>query len=51
MEAMMINMGIMILETAIKNPTFQTQFKSQLLTIAAAIQTSFGLTPPTAPAV
>jgi hypothetical protein len=48
MEEMFITMGITILETAIKNPTFQTQFKAQLLKIAAAIQTSFGLTPPTA---
>lgn len=48
MEEMLITMGINILQTAVKNPKFQAQFKAQLLEIAAAIQTSFGLTPPTA---
>jgi hypothetical protein len=49
MEDMLINMGINILMVAVKNPTFQTTFKSQLLKVAADIQTAFGLTPPTNP--
>lgn len=49
MEDMLINMGINILLTAVKNPTFQKQFKSQLLQVAADIQTAFGLTPPANP--
>lgn len=47
MEDMLIEMGINILTTAVKNPTFQAKFKAQLLKIAADIQISFGLTPPT----
>jgi hypothetical protein len=43
---MLITMGINILATAIKNPAFQKTFKTQLLEVAAAIQTAYGLTPP-----
>ena len=50
MEDVLITMGITILETAVKNAAFQAKFKTQLLKIAADIQVSFGLTPPTAPA-
>ena len=50
MEDALITMGITILQTAVKNPKFQTQFKSQLLRIAADIQTAYGLTPPATPA-
>jgi hypothetical protein len=46
-EDMLITMGINILLTAVKNPTFQAQFKTQLLKVAADIQIAFGLTPPT----
>jgi hypothetical protein len=49
MEDMLIMMGIQILTTAVKNQTFQTQFKKQLLEVAADIQTSYGLTPPATP--
>jgi hypothetical protein len=49
MEEMLIGMGIQILTMAVKNPTFQTQFKKQLLEVAAGIQTAYGLTPPTNP--
>lgn len=47
MEDMLITMGINILQSAVKNPKFQEQFKGQLLKIAADIQIAFGLTPPT----
>jgi hypothetical protein len=47
MEDMLITMGINILESAVKNPSFQAKFKAQLLKIAADIQLAFGLTPPT----
>jgi hypothetical protein len=46
MEDMLIQMGINILQTAVKNATFQAQFKKQLLEVAADIQTAYGLTPP-----
>ena len=49
MEDMIITMGVTILKTAIKNPAFQKQFQKQLLEVAADIQVSFGLTPPTNP--
>jgi hypothetical protein len=45
-EEMFITMGINILTVAYKNPQFQATFKKQLLEVAAAIQTAYGLTPP-----
>jgi hypothetical protein len=47
---MLIQMGINILMTAVRNQTFQATFKKQLLEVAADIQTAYGLTPPSTPA-
>lgn len=47
MEEEIITFALTILENAIATRKFAVAFKTQLLQIAAAIQTSYGLTPPT----